>query len=159
MKISKNISFLLESYAYARSHLNFTLPLVIIGDGHDMKNIRLKIDSLNLQSNVKLLGLLENPFPWIKKAEIFTLTSKAEGLPTVVLESLACHTKIVSTRSKGGIKDIMIDELEEYLVNFDIKDFAQKMLKTINEKKTIEFDNYTERFSPKAIVKHYIELM
>ena len=155
---NKNITFLLESYKYARDNYGFVLPLVIIGDGHDMQNIKSKIEQFDLSLHVKLLGLLTNPFPWVKNAKLFTLTSYAEGLPTVVLESLACHTKIISTKSKGGVKDIMIDDLQSYLVDFDVKKFAQKMLETIDEEKEWDFDSYTQKFTPEAIVGRYKEL-
>ena len=155
---SKNISFLLESYKYARDHLQLSMPLVIVGDGHDMQNIKSKIKELDLGLHVRLLGLLSNPFPWVENAKLFTLTSTAEGLPTVVLESLACHTKLISTKSKGGVKDIMVDELENYLVDFDTEMFAKKMVETLNEEKEWDFEKFTQRFTPKMIVNRYKEL-
>jgi len=155
---NKNISFLLESYKYARDNLGLTLPLIIIGDGHDMENIKQKIIELELSKYTRLLGLIQNPFPWLSGAELFTLSSKAEGLPTVVLESLACKTKIVSTRSKGGVKDIMVGELEDYLVDFSAHEFAEKMLETLSEEKSFEFELYTKEFLPSTIVQKYITL-
>jgi len=155
---NKNISFLLKSYKYARENLGLKPLLVLVGDGHDMQNIREKIKELKLESFVKILGLLENPYPWIRNAKLFTLTSKAEGLPTVVLESLACEIKIISTKSKGGVRDIMCDELEEYLVDFDTKEFAKKMLDTIEETKEWNFQKFTQKFQPLTIVNRYKEL-
>jgi len=155
---NKNISFLLESYKYAREQLGLQLPLVLIGDGHDMPNIKKQIQNLDLGRFVTILGLLENPYPWIKNAELFTLTSKAEGLPTVVLEALACETKIVSTKSQGGIRDIMYDELENYLVDFSVEMFAQKIIDTINEEYIWDFEKFTKKFEPASIVKRYKEL-
>ena len=155
---NKNISFLLESYKYAREKLNLNIALVLVGDGHDMNNIKLNIIDLGLASHVRLLGLLANPFPWVKNAKLFTLTSKAEGLPTVVLEALACKTKIISTKSKGGVKDIMTDELENYLVDFDTKEFAKKMVETINEDKEWNFSEFTQKFQPSTIVNRYKKL-
>ena len=155
---NKNISFLLQSYKYAREQLGLQLPLVLIGDGHDMSNIKKQIQNLDLERFVTILGLLENPYPWIKNAELFTLTSKAEGLPTVVLEALACETKIVSTKSQGGIRDIMYDELENYLVDFSVEMFAQKIIDTINEEYIWDFEKFTKKFEPASIVKRYKEL-
>ena len=155
---NKNISFLLESYKYARDYLQLSMPLVIVGDGHDMQNIKFKIEELELGLHVRLLGLLSNPFPWVKNAKLFTLTSKAEGLPTVVLEALACHTKLISTKSEGGVKDIMVDELENYLVDFDIEMFAKKMVATLNEEKEWNFDQYTQKFKSQAIINRYKKL-
>jgi glycosyltransferase involved in cell wall biosynthesis len=155
---NKNISFLLESYKYARDKYHLTLPLVLVGDGHDMPNIRLKIKELNLESYVITLGLLDNPYPWIKNASLLTSTSFAEGFGMVLVEALACDTKIISTKSKGGVSDIMTGSLENYLVDFNTEEFAQKMVETIDENKEWDFDKYIQRFQPSTIVKQYKEL-
>ena len=152
---NKNISFLLESYKYARENLGLREILVLVGDGHDMKNIKAKIEELRLKPFVKLLGLLENPYPWIKNAKLLTSTSKAEGFGMVLAEALACETKIISTKSKGGVKDIMCDELEEYLVDFDTKEFGKKMFDTIHESKKWDFYKFTQKFQAINIVNRY----
>ena len=155
---NKNISFLLESYKYARDKYHLTLPLVLVGDGHDMHNIRLKIKEFNLEPYIITLGLLDNPYPWIKNASLLTSTSFAEGFGMVLVEALACDTKIISTKSKGGVSDIMTGSLENYLVDFNTEEFAQKMVETIDENKEWDFDKYIQRFQPSTIVKQYKEL-
>ena len=155
---NKNITFLLQSYKYARDNLGLIMPLVLVGDGHDMQNVKSKIKELKLEPYVKLLGLLENPYPWIKNASLLTSTSKAEGFGMVLIEALACETKIVSTKSMGGVKDIMVDELEKYLVDFRVEDFAKKIVETLNEEIEYDFDKYTEPFLSKSIVKEYKKL-
>jgi len=155
---NKNLSFLLESYKYARDKLNLDLPLVIVGDGHDMSNIKIKIESLELKPYVKLEGLVKNPYPWILNASLLTSTSKAEGFGMVLLEALASHTKIISTKSKGGVKDIMVGELEEYMVDFSIEKFAKKMVEILNKKNSFDFECYTKEFLPSVIVEKYMTL-
>ncbi len=155
---NKNISFLLESYQYAREHLALSLPLVLVGGGHDLPNIKSKIETLQLVPHIKLLGLLENPYPWMKQACLLTSTSKAEGFGMVLVEALACHTKILSTKSKGGVRDIMVGELENYLVDFKIEEFAKKIVQSLTEKKELDFEAFTHPFLPSSIVKKYKEL-
>lgn len=155
---NKNISFLIEAYNYAREHLNLTMALVLVGSGHDIQNVKAKIEELHLSEHVQLLGLLENPYPWIKHAKLLTSTSKAEGFGMVLVEALACETKILSTKSKGGVKDIMVGELAHYMVDFSVEDFAIKMVETLSENKKLNFDKYTQPFLPESIVKRYIEL-
>lgn len=155
---NKNISFLLESYKYAREYLGLTLPLVIVGDGHDMHNIKAKAEELELGSHVRLLGLLANPYPWMKSASLLTSTSFAEGFGMVLVEALSCNTKVITTKSRGGVKDIMVDELEEYMIDFDAEAFAKKMIETIREDKKWDFDRFIQPFSSSAIVRKYKEL-
>jgi len=155
---NKNIPFLLRSYKYAKEHLGLTLPLVLVGDGHDMDNVKQTIKELFLEEDVKLLGLLQNPYPWIKNASLLTSTSFAEGFGMVLVEALTCKTKVVATKSQGGVQDIMQGELENYLVDFDEKLFAQKMVETLNEERSWNFKSYLQRFTPKSIVTRYKEL-
>jgi len=154
---NKNLSFLLQSYAYAKENFGLKLPLVIVGNGHDMQNVKQKVKELNLENNVKFMGLLENPYPWIKQAKLVTSTSKAEGFGMVILEALVCHTKVLTTKSKGGMKDIMVDELQNYMVDFDYKLFAKRMVEVLNEKEEIDFDKYTQKFSKQNVVRSFIE--
>lgn len=155
---NKNIPFLLESYKYAREELGLKEILVLVGEGNDMKNVKAKIRELKLESFVKILGLLENPYPWMKNAKLLTLTSKAEGFGMVLVEALACETKIISTKAEGGVKDIMCDELEEYLVDFNTKEFGKKIFDTIHENKKWDFYKFTTKFQASSIVNRYKEL-
>lgn len=154
---NKNITFLLQSYAYAKENFGLNLPLVIVGDGHDMQNVKQKVKELNLETDVRFLGLLKNPYPWIKKAKLVTSTSKAEGFGMVILEALVCHTKVLTTKSQGGMKDIMVDELQKYMVDFDYKLFAKKMVDVLDEEKEIDFERYIQRFSKQNVVQSFIQ--
>ncbi|MDD2790480.1 MAG: glycosyltransferase [Sulfurimonas sp.] len=155
---NKNIPFLIESYKYAKEQLHLAMPLVIVGSGHALQNVEAKIKELDLEEDVRLLGLLENPYPWIKNASLLTSTSKAEGFGMVLVEALACHTKVLSTKSLGGVKDIMVGELEEYMVDFSIEEFAKKMVEVVSQTQAFDFDKYTDPFLPNSIVQKYREL-
>jgi N-acetylgalactosamine-N,N'-diacetylbacillosaminyl-diphospho-undecaprenol 4-alpha-N-acetylgalactosaminyltransferase len=41
-------------------------------------------------SNIFLLGLQNNPYKFVAKADAFVFTSLWEGFPNVLIESLAC---------------------------------------------------------------------
>jgi len=155
---NKNIPFLLHSYKYAKEHLGLALPLVLVGDGHDMQNVKNTIKELSLEEDVKLLGLLQNPYPWIKHASLLTSTSFAEGFGMVLVEAFTCKTKVIATKSQGGVKDIMQEELQNYLVDFDEKLFAQKIVEILDEKKEWDFEKFIQPFTPQNITKRYKEL-
>nr|WP_321266228.1 glycosyltransferase [uncultured Sulfurimonas sp.] len=155
---NKNLVFLLDSYKYARDNLGLTLSLVIIGDGHDMQNVKAKVLELDLEKHVRFLGMIDNPYPWIKKAKLLTSSSKAEGFGMVLIEALACTTNVVTTKSIGGVKDIMLGDLEENMIEFSEEKFAKKMCEIVHSDKSVDFKKYVDNFSSASIVKRYKEL-
>jgi glycosyltransferase involved in cell wall biosynthesis len=56
-----------------------------------------------------LPGHLENPYPYIKAAVVFALTSVFEGLPNVVLEAMACGTPVVAVDCPGAVRELIED--------------------------------------------------
>lgn len=151
----KNIPFLLEAYSYAKENFSLKHKLVLIGDGGERKNIENKINELNLKDSVVLTGFIKNPYPLIKNADLMILTSITEGFPNVLLEALACRTNIVSTRALGGVKDIMTEELENNLVDYDTISLAKKIVYELITPCKVDFDKHIKRFSPSYIVDKY----
>jgi len=80
--------------------------LLIAGDGELREQIESLINSLHLQSNVILLGRRDDISSLLNISDFFVLSSKYEGLPTVVIEAMACETYVVATDC-GGSAEIM----------------------------------------------------
>tara|TARA_B100001063_G_C16772730_1_gene562818 strand:+ start:153 stop:1244 length:1092 start_codon:yes stop_codon:yes gene_type:complete len=114
--------------------------LVIIGKGVMYVKLKKFIDENKLKGNVKLLGYKRNPFPYIKRCDIFILTSKFEGLPNVLIEAQFLKKYIISSDCPTGPKEILLSGKAGSL--FQIGDFVQ-LSKLIN--------NYTKKNSIKKI--------
>jgi glycosyltransferase involved in cell wall biosynthesis len=76
--------------------------LMIIGEGEEMANLQGLIDNLRLSEVVRLAGAMENPYPYLKRADVFVLTSIYEGFGNVLVEALSQGKKIVATDCPGG---------------------------------------------------------
>ncbi|EOU1110683.1 glycosyltransferase [Clostridium perfringens] len=100
----KNFLFLID-VAKKLKEKNVDFKLLIIGEGEEREKIEEKIKKYNLYNNVELLGYINNPYPYFKKADLFCLTSEAEGFPTVIVESMILGCPFVSTKVAG------VDEL------------------------------------------------
>ena len=72
-----------------------------------------------LQDRVQVAGFQANPYPWIKHADLLILSSDHEGLPSVLIEALICHTAVVSTDCPSGPREILATALQQYLVPVD----------------------------------------
>jgi glycosyltransferase involved in cell wall biosynthesis len=102
----KGIDRLVEACALlARGGSRFVCYL--IGQGSQRPALERQIGSVGLQDEIRLLG----PKPhdelpdWFRAASVFVLPSRSEGLPTVLLEALACGTPFVASRV-GGIPEL-----------------------------------------------------
>ena len=81
--------------------------LIIIGRGYEENNIKNYIYKNKLKKNVKLITNIQNPYSYIKWANVFVLTSKYEGLPNVLLEAMCLKKYIISTDCPTGPKEIL----------------------------------------------------
>lgn len=80
--------------------------LIIAGDGELRDEVESLIRKLGIQSEVILLGRREDIPVLLNSVDYFVLSSKYEGLPTVVIEAMACEVFVISTDC-GGSKEIM----------------------------------------------------
>jgi len=74
--------------------------LIILGEGSKRKDLERLISKLNLTEKVKLAGLKENPFPYIKAADIYITSSRRESFSFSTLEAMALAKPVVIPKPK-----------------------------------------------------------
>jgi glycosyltransferase involved in cell wall biosynthesis len=74
------------------------------------------IAAQGLTGDVFVAGFRTNPYPWMRAAELLVLTSDREGMPNVLVEALACGTRVVSTDCPSGPREVLQGELARWLV-------------------------------------------
>lgn len=84
----------------------FYHKIIILGDGYDFENIKKLKEHLGISETVALLGFMENPYPYLKKADFYILSSRYEGFPTVLMEAITLKKKIIAT-DVSGVREIL----------------------------------------------------
>lgn len=82
----------------------------ILGIGTLENSLKKMAVSFGVADIVHFYGFIENPYPYIKNADLFVLSSDTEGLPVVVCESLCLGTAVVSTKVTGTIELLLNSE-------------------------------------------------
>ena len=81
--------------------------LTIIGKGNLKNDFQSLVNKFDLHDRISFIGHTINPYKWIAGADALLLCSRWEGMPNVVLESLACSTDVIATTECGGVSEIM----------------------------------------------------
>ncbi len=125
----KQFNKLIESYA--KSDLpSKNIKLIILGEGK-LKNKWIKLaESLNLQEMLIFKGNVKNPFRYYKNAMFTISTSKYEGMPMVLLESLACETPVISWDYASGPNEIITNNSNGLLVE---NQNSEKLIEAMNQ--------------------------
>ena len=88
---------------------------IIIGDGPEFHNIKNKIQQLKLEESIILCGTRSNMAEIYRTIDFIVMPSLTEGLPYVLLESLAMGVPVLAS-SVGDIPLIVQDKITGYLV-------------------------------------------
>lgn len=105
--------------------------LYLLGKGDLEEYVREFIIENHLEENIIMLGYVDNPYPYIKKASFIVLLSEAEGFPTVLVESLVLGKGFIST-PVGGTKELynsqkcgFISNSNEEISNYIIEELSK----------------------------------
>ena len=125
---------------------HFNNKFYIIGDGPEREKLEKLIKDEHLQETFFLLGAKENPYPYIKQANMFCLLSKFEGYGMVLEEAKILNKPIIITNTAAreavkNYKNAVIVENDEHEIYNKLKYIIENNTKTFDDKKQI-YDNH-----------------
>jgi glycosyltransferase involved in cell wall biosynthesis len=94
--------------AFARLRRRRVLRLVILGVGPERARLGLHARRLGVSQDVCFEGFVANPFAYMARAAAFALSSAWEGLPSVLIQAMACGCPVVSTDCRSGPSEVLM---------------------------------------------------
>lgn len=141
----KGMDILIEAFGQVRQSIA-DARLILVGDGPEMENLKLKTSNLKLEDSVRFTGRLEQKkaFEYVKASDVFALNTSYEGFSHQLLETMALGTPIVTT-GVGGNVEVIRHEENGLLATLDDKDsFAREISRLLSD------DDFASRLAKKA---------
>ncbi len=152
----KGFDLLLEAYSKARLK-DATLPeLVIVGAGEDLEALKKQAASLGINKVVHFTGFTTNPYCIIKRAEAFVLSSRHEGMPTVLVEAMSLNTPVIAFDCPTGPSELITPDETGILVKALDTDALANALCNYNSLKSKPISDKVKHFSYKNVANAYI---
>ncbi len=90
----------------------FRHNIYVLGTGTEEERLTRLIEDYGVKDTFHLLGFKENPYKYVKQADLFVCSSRREGFSTAVTESLIIGTPVVSTCCSGAYE--LLGDSDEY---------------------------------------------
>jgi glycosyltransferase involved in cell wall biosynthesis len=154
----KDYPMLLQAFAQVRRSL--PARLLILGEGKERPMLEALIRELDLEDDVGLPGFVMNPYAYMARASLFVLSSRWEGLPTVLIEALCCGTPAVSTDCPSGPREILRKGKYGTLTPVgDAAAFAQAITAALEKPLATPPPESWQPYDLGVIVHHYLDLL
>ena len=136
--------------------------LHIYGDGPCREDLEFLVSSLNLATRIRFMGRSSEPWEVISNADAFVMTSRSEGFPNALLESMAMGLPCVSYDCPSGPRDISSDGVDAILVAPQDQENLYLRLSQLLKDEKLRQDlgrrakaSVMARYAPKAISRQW----
>jgi glycosyltransferase involved in cell wall biosynthesis len=154
----KDFSVLIKAFAIVKQRM--PARLLILGDGELRSKLEKLVISLGISADTDLPGFVMDPAAYMRRASVFVLSSRWEGLPSVLIQALACGCPIVSTDCPSGPAEILDDGKYGHLVSVgDVEELAQAIEKVLKSDRFSVPDNWLDQFRADLIIQQYLDIM
>ena len=140
LEYNKNQILLLKAEKMVKKQRD-DFMVYILGDGEDKASLQKYIEENDLKGNARILGFVENPYPYIKNSIATVLTSLSEGFSLALVESVMLNTPIIST-DVGVAKELIKNYHCGDLIGYDENELPDALLRYLNK-----YDGYKDIFN------------
>jgi glycosyltransferase involved in cell wall biosynthesis len=136
----------------------------IAGKGPLMKDLQNLAEKLGMAQNVFFLGFQENPYQLLKQADLFLMTSTAEGFPNSVLEAMYFQVPCVVTKFNDSIDQMLENGRAGIVVNSREPDVIGKAIKNVllspelSQEISSQASQKVQQYKSDVVIKLYEQL-
>jgi N-acetylgalactosamine-N,N'-diacetylbacillosaminyl-diphospho-undecaprenol 4-alpha-N-acetylgalactosaminyltransferase len=116
----KNYDLLISVVATLESRFR----LILIGDGPERTGLEKMSETLNVKNRVHFMGRQTNPFNILSHCDLFVLSSKSEGFPNVLVESMCLGLPVISSDCETGPREILDPQTMEKINGFHLGEYG-----------------------------------
>lgn len=156
----KNYPLLFDAFDLLK-HKYPSAELLVLGQG-SLEKILKEIAAKKVSGkDIHFKGFVKNPYAYMRQSDMLVLSSRFEGLPTVLIEALAVGTPVVAVDCPDGAAEILDNGQYGVLVeNNDCQKLCEGMVSVIENKDLVDkFKERSEvaisRFSYDNIIKEF----
>lgn len=133
----KNIDFLITAMDELRRRSDRPFRCLLIGDGDERQRLQARIDTLDLNARVTLVGAVqpEQIAHYYQLGDLFVFASKSETQGMVILEAMAAGLPVVAVRS-SGIDDVVKNEANGFKTAEDIDRWTGAVQRLLEDTET-----------------------
>ena len=154
----KDFPTLIKAFALVRQ--THEARLLILGEGPERPQLVALAQLLNVATDIGLPGFIENPYAYMARSVAFVLSSRWEGLPTVLMEALCCGAPIVSTDCPSGPREILQEGKIGRLVPVgDHEALAQGMIDALDGKIPRPTPESQQPYTLETVVEQYVDIL
>jgi glycosyltransferase involved in cell wall biosynthesis len=156
----KNFSLLISAFAQVKERHD--VRLVILGEGEERALLERLVTRLGLRlgEDVLLPGFVSNPYAYMQRCSVFVLSSDSEGLPTVLIEALACRARVVSTDCPSGPREILREGRLGTLVPVgDVQALADAIGRALSGQGPEAADAELLEYTQEVAVRNYLQVL
>lgn len=146
--------------AFAKVAARRPARLLILGEGPERAVLEALVKGLGLEERVQLPGAIGNPYPYMARATAFVLSSRWEGLPTVLIEALSLGVPVIATDCPSGPREILASGKYGELVPVgDVEALARAMDAALSGDLVRPPDESWNPYEVDLVVDRYLELL
>jgi glycosyltransferase involved in cell wall biosynthesis len=129
----KHIEILLEIITKLKKFRK-DIKVGIAGSGPLKTELEQLATNLNLQNNVEFLGFVEDASLFLNSGKVYVLTSESEGLPTAMVEAMACAVPCVVSKV-GNIPDVVTNGKNGVIIDDyrDVEGYVKAITKLLKD--------------------------